>query len=1275
MPKKPTKDKPTTPKKIESEAPAASAVLAKIIPREITTEMKESYLDYAMSVIVSRALPDVRDGLKPVHRRILYAMWNIGLKPSAKFRKSATVVGEVLGKYHPHGDTAVYDSMVRLAQDFSMRYPLVHGQGNMGSLDGDNAAAMRYCITGDSLMFTGKGILPIKTISNKNEEKINLNILNYQGKNKKATKFFNSGEHPIIRITTEQGYKISGSYNHPLLVWGLDEFNKPSIKWKVLNELTTNDYLFINRSFSLFSKQNLNLKKYYPSTNRKMKPGIKLPRIMNKNLAFLLGSLVAKGSFHQNKILFNNQDIEFYNKIKNIIKNQFKGTTLYERDVKGNCKELDLHHQKVVRFLKNIGLTQAKSAKKEIPFSVLLSNKEIIKSFLIGLFEGDGSVIYHSDKRHNGSTIELAYNSKSKKLIEQLKILLLNFGIITTTPYLDKRNNNYKLIISGVHNILTFQKEINFHSKRKKEALAKIKNLNQSRMSKTDWIPYLSNYLRANYKNNFISRYNFDRYNNLEKNYKKLSSTLNSSDTKMINWLLKNKFFFNRIKSIEKPKTLENVYSVKVNSDCHSFIANGFINHNTEAKLASISEQMLADLEKDTVNFIPNYDGSQSEPQVLPGKLPNLLLNGTLGIAVGMATSIPPHNLGELVDAISHLIDNPNTNIDDLIRLVKGPDFPTGAHIFNHQDIKQAYATGKGSIVMRAESEIVEAKNGGFKIIISSIPYQVNKSALIEKIAELVKDKKIEGIKDLRDESAKGDVRIVVDLKKDTYPKKILNQLYKHTSLQTSFHVNMLALIDGIQPRVLTLKMILEEYIKHQQNIITRRTKFDLNKAKERAHILEGLMLALTKIDAVIKTIKASKDREQAKTNLIKKFKLTEPQAVAILEMRLQQLANLERQKIADELKEKKKLIAQLQALLKNPKKILSLIKDELQSIKDKYADERRTKIFKNAVDKFSQEDLIPDESTIVLITKDGYIKRLPPETFKTQSRGGKGVAGLTTKEEDVVEELFVTTTHKDLLFFTTRGRVFQLKAYEIPVASRIAKGQSIVNFLSLAPNEKVSSVLSLAELQKYKFLIMATLQGTIKKVAFEHFANVRTSGLISIKLKGDDILEWVKPSTGSDEIMLTSASGQAIRFKESDLRPMGRAAAGVRGIRLKKDTSVIGMDVINESNKKGSVFALSANGTGKLTSLKNYKIQGRGGSGVKTIKVTKKTGTLASSFVIDPANLPEETKGDLIIISAKGQVIRLPLKSVPTLGRDTQGVRLMRLKAAGDEVVNVTLV
>ncbi len=803
----------------------------------IVEEMSASYLDYAMSVIVSRALPDVRDGLKPVHRRILYAMWSVGLRASGKFRKSATVVGEVLGKYHPHGDTAVYDSMVRMAQDFSMRYPLVRGQGNFGSMDGDRAAAMRY----------------------------------------------------------------------------------------------------------------------------------------------------------------------------------------------------------------------------------------------------------------------------------------------------------------------------------------------------------------------------------------------------------------------------------------------------TEAKLATISEELLFDIEKNTVDFSPNFDGSQKEPQVLPAKLPNLLLNGTMGIAVGMATNIPPHNLRELQQAITHLIDNPSATVEDLMQFVKGPDFPTGGIIYNNKDILQAYATGKGGIVMRGRADIKEAKEGMFKIIITQIPYQVNKANLVEKIADLVKNKKIEGVKDLRDESDKDGVRVVIDLKKDAYPKKILNSLYKHTQLQETFHVNMLALVDGIQPKVLTLKMILEEYIKHREEVVRRRTQFELDKAKARAHILEGLMIALKNIDAVIKTIKASRDKEAAKVNLIKKFKLSELQAVAILEMRLQNLANLERLKIEDELKEKKKLAKELGAILNSAVKIKGIVKDEIEKLTAKHGDGRKTQVVLHGVKDFNMEDLVPNEETMIVMTRDGYIKRLTPDTFKVQARGGKGVIGLSTKEEDTVEFMFTTMAHTDILFFTTRGRVFQLKVYEIPQATRTAKGTPIVNFLQLLGEEKVTSILPLDKILKSKFLFFATEKGLVKKVKLEAFSNVRRSGLIAIKIKDEDKLIWSKPTSGSDNIQLITAHGQAIRFKEGDVRDMGRNAAGVYGIRLKKDDKLIGMGVIKidkEKLKKYQVLTIMEQGFGKRTALSLYKVQGRGGSGIKTAKVTAKTGKIVNAYVVNSEAMKEK---DLIVISDNGQVIRMPFKSVNQTGRDTQGVKLMRFKEASDKVACVT--
>ncbi len=813
--------------------------IGKIEARSITDEMQTSYLDYAMSVIVGRALPDIRDGLKPVHRRILYSMWQTGLRSGAKFKKCATVVGDVLGKYHPHGDSAVYDSLVRMAQDFSLRYPLIHGQGNFGSLDGDSAAAYRY----------------------------------------------------------------------------------------------------------------------------------------------------------------------------------------------------------------------------------------------------------------------------------------------------------------------------------------------------------------------------------------------------------------------------------------------------TEAKLKGIAEELLLDIEKDTVNFTPNFDGTHQEPKVLPARIPNLLINGTLGIAVGMASNIPPHNLKEVCDAILHLIDTPEASIDDLANFVKGPDFPTGAIAYGVKDIRAAYATGRGGVVVRAKTEITEDKKGNFIILVDEIPYQVNKSSLLEKIAMNVRDKKLEGIRDLRDESTKDGVRIVIELKKDAYPKKVLNRLYQTTQLQETFHYNMLALVDGIQPRMLNLKMILEEYLKHRKEVIRRRTQYDLDRAKERAHILEGLRIALLHIDKIIETIKKSKDKDDARVNLVAKFKLSEIQASAILEMRLQSLANLERLKVEQEYEEKMKLIKELEAILKSEKRILGVISEEVTDLRERYGEERRTQIVAGGIKEFSMEDVIPDAPTVVMITEGGYIKRVSPDAFKAQARGGKGVAGITTKEDDAIEQVFSTTTHKDLFFFTTRGRAFQLKAYDVPEASRTAKGQALVNFLKLAPGEGISASLSMDDMADAKHLLMVTTKGTIKKTEISEYANVRSNGLIAIKLKDGDNLQWVKPTTGKDDIFLVTAQGQSIRFTEKDVRPMGRTAAGVRGIRLKGQDAIVGMDIIEGGEKavKPGVLHLLVvmkNGYGKRTDVDEYKLQGRGGSGIKTAAVTKKTGEIVAAKIVSAKD-----ERDLLVISGAGQVIRSSIASVSELGRATQGVRIMRFKKENDTVASTTIV
>jgi len=821
--------------------PILNSNLGQIKPREITQEMRESYIDYAMSVIVSRALPDVRDGLKPVHRRILYAMYEDGLRHDAKFRKSATVVGSCLGRYHPHGDQSVYDALVRMAQDFSLRYPLIQGQGNFGSIDGDPPSAMRY----------------------------------------------------------------------------------------------------------------------------------------------------------------------------------------------------------------------------------------------------------------------------------------------------------------------------------------------------------------------------------------------------------------------------------------------------SEAKLSKIGEEMLKDIEKNTVPFIDNYDGTRKEPNVLPSPLPQLLLNGSFGIAVGMATNIPPHNLSEVCDTSIYLIDHPKVDTEDLFKFIKGPDFPTGGEIFDQKEIIAAYSQGRGPIVARGKAEIEEIKEERFQIVITEIPFQTQKSALLEQLANLVSEKKIEGIKNIRDESDKEGMRILVELSREANPQRVLNQLYKFTELQKTFHLNMLALIEGIQPKVLNLVELLNYFLLHRKEVVFRKTKYDLEKAKERAHILEGLQKCLGNIDEVIRIIKGSENREDAKKRLMVRFRLDEIQANAILETKLAQLAKLERKKIEDELKETHLKINEFSAILKSPQKIKEVIKKELVQLKENFGDERRTKVHIQKVGEISEEDLIPQEETIITLTQGGYIKRINPKTYKLQKRGGKGILGMKTIGEDIVEHFLIANTHDQLLFFTDSGKVFKTPVYEIPEGGRVAKGRGLLNFLEISPEEKVLSLIPIGkeDAALTKFLVMVTKNGIIKKTAISEFENVRRSGLIAILLRQGDLLKKVCKTGGQDELILVTKNGKAIRFKEKDIRPMGRSATGVKGIRLGKVDEVIGMDVIesqkskvkSQKSEKQYLLVVTENGYGKRTDLREYRLQKRGGTGIKTAKMTQKTGNLVSSKAL----INEE---DLIIISQKGQVIRTKISQISRLSRATQGVRIMKLEA-GDKVASATCI
>ncbi len=798
---------------------------AQIKLKEITEEMKESYIDYAMSVIVSRALPDVRDGLKPVQRRILFAMYEMGLSHRAKFRKSAATVGEVLAKFHPHGDIPVYDALTRMAQDFSLRYPLIEGQGNFGSIDGDPPAAMRY----------------------------------------------------------------------------------------------------------------------------------------------------------------------------------------------------------------------------------------------------------------------------------------------------------------------------------------------------------------------------------------------------------------------------------------------------TEAKLSEIGEEMLRDIEKETVDFVPNYDGTRKEPTVLPSPIPQLIINGALGIAVGMATNIPPHNLSEVCEALSYLIDHPKATVKEISKFIKGPDFPTGGLIFDKESILQAYSQGKGPILIRGKAEIIETKSEKFQIIISEIPFQVQKSSLLEQFANLINTKKIEGVRDIRDESDKEGMRIVIKLQKDASPKKILNLLYKFSDLEKCFHLNMLALVDGIQPRALNLIELLNYFLLHREEVVIKRTKYELEKAKERAHILEGLSKCLGKIDLLIRTIRNSSDRETAKVNLMKKFKLTEIQANAILETRLSSLARLERKRIETELKEMKSKIKELTLILKTPQKIKEIIKKELREIKERFGDKRKTQVIPQPPKKIKEEDLIPSEDTIITLTQDGYVKRVNPTSYKTQKRGGKGTFGMKIGEKDIVEHCLLTNTRDNLFFFTDSGRVFKIPAYEIPQLQKNEKGKSILNFLELSSKEKVLSLLSLGKRdfkERIKYLIFVTREGLIKKTPLKEFENVRKNGLIAISLKKGDLLKKVQKSNGESELLLITKKGQIIRIKEKEIRAMGRTAGGIRGIKLVPKDEIIGMEVINRNHldSKSQILFVTEKGYGKRVFLKEFKIQKRGGIGIRGIKITEKTGFLVSGKILTQ-------KENLIVISKRGKIIRIEVNSLPIQSRSAQGVKIMKLE------------
>ncbi len=1165
--------------------------IGKLQQTEVSHEMKRAYLDYAMSVIVSRALPDVRDGLKPVHRRILFSMHEMNLTHSAKYVKSAKIVGEVMGKYHPHGDMPIYDALVRLAQDFSMRYPLIDGQGNFGSMDGDPPAAMRYCVSGDTLIVTDKGLFPIKDLaSSDTETTLFLSILSKNRVINKTSKWFNSGLHPTKKITTKQGFTLQGSYNHPILVLKKDISGKPVYVWK------------LNRTVSKIT-----------------------PESLNKDLAFILGSFVSEGSINEDKIEFCNSDKEWIRDFEIRFQKVFPDCRLHKFNRKPSSygkkeyQRIEIHSHYVIKFLKNLGLEANKSPLRRVPKLIFQSPKEVVATFLQAYFEGDGGI------SNSSRMIELSCVSTSEKLLHEIQILLLRFGIVATKRF-DTYRHTYKLYLRGQRNYKQFRDNIYFVSRRKQNKLNEIIQTLHKEYSILDCVPFLRDYVYScldkslNYDQyqRFVYKHNFDPYAPMLTNYptvvERVTQTLQPEVQILFRDLLSNNYLFDAVTQVEDGPA-ENVYSIKIESSCHSFIGNGFINHNTEARMSGITAEMLFDIDKETVNVAPNFDATIDEPLYLPAKLPNLLLMGSEGIAVGMATKIPPHNITEVIEAIIFMIGKTTisksktgestpeksaitvkneSTIDELLEYIKGPDFPTKGSIYDIHEIKNVYATGRGRIIIRGKAEIEDVGQGKSAIIITELPYQVNKALLVARIADLAKEKKIEGITDLRDESDRHGIRVMVELKRDAVPKKILNALFKYTSLQTIFPANIVALVDGT-PQTLNLKTILEEYLKHRYIIVTKRSEFELRSAKARLHILEGLKIAVDHIDAVIRTIRESNDQEEAKQNLITKFKLSEIQAVAILDMQLRRLAALERQKIEDEYAMVKETIAYLEDLLSHSGKILTVIKEELIKLKEKFGDQRRTRVFKSRVGEFSDEDLIQNESTVITLTETGYIKRQSSTSFRTQHRGGKGIIGMTTKEEDSIKRIKSAMTHDNILFFTNKGKVYQLKAHELAESSRTSKGTAIINLLNIETGEKVESFNVYNKEVKSKYVFLTTRKGTVKKTALSEFENIRRNGIVAIKLDKGDELVWSNLTTGEDDIFIFTRHGKAIRFPEKDARPLGRNTMGVMGIKLMQDDQVAGMDV-KKKGENPDLLTIMEKGLGKKTPANQFPKQSRSG-------------------------------------------------------------------------------
>lgn len=1209
----------------------------RVEPRELEQEMRSSYLDYAMSVIVGRALPDARDGLKPVHRRVLYAMWTDGNRPGRPHVKCAAVVGEVVKHYHPHSPEAIYDTLVRMAQPFSLRYPLVDGQGNFGSVDDDPAAAMRYCTSGDTRVATSLGTLRIDELASapaNSDADVDLEVLDRLGRPVKASKLFHSGEHATLRLRTREGYEVTGTHNHPLLCL-VDMGGIPLLLWKLLDEIRPGDRVLLAR----------------------------IPRPVgdlserDRQTALLLGAFVSEGFVSERRAGFNNVDREFFEEVLAAYDSVVGGSRyVYERTIASGSRlrELDVQQLEALRSSALAELTGKPSSAKAVPETVWRGSQAVKRVFLQSLFTGDGS-----SSLLPRNTIQVSYSTYSEQLAKDVQLLLLEFGVISRLCRYEKGET--KVVITNRRDARLFAENVGFLGAKQTKLERDLASIPQtSRALSHDHVPYLAAYIRGESGSRWVDRdwlrrHNVDRVERWEHGGVAILEHVASEEVKrVVEPLVTGDYYYAEVASVEDAG-VQPVYSLRVDTRDHSFLTNGFVSHNTEARLERIAEEMLKELEFDTVDFGPNYDESKREPLVLPARFPNLLVNGSSGIAVGMATNMPPHHLGETIDAVVALIDKPTANVDDLMKHVKGPDFPTGAIILGRSGIRDAYRTGRGRIVMRARAHIEELRGGKSAIIVTELPYGVKKggdNGVIKKIADLVNDKVLTEISDLADHSDRTGMRVQIELKRDARPQVVLNKLFKHTALQATFGYNAVALVDGV-PRTLSLLELVTYYLDFQRQIVTRRSQHELRRAEDRSHVLRGYLIALDNLDAVIALIRAAADTEEARTQLQEHFELSERQAQAILDLRLARLTGLARKEVEDEYRELQSRIGELRNLLSDEAKIDALIKEELLALKEHYgkSDDRRTEIIA-AEEELELEDMIAEEDMVIAITRSGYIKRLPVTSYREQRRGGIGVMGMDLKDEDYIEHLFVASTHDYVLFFTSVGKVYRLKVHELPLGSRQSKGRAIVNLLPFAQGELVRAVIQTRNFEEAEYLLFATKNGVVKKTKLaEYNTPLKADGIIAIKMREGDELVAVRHCSEGDDVLLVSRNGQAIRFGESDARAMGRATEGVRGMSLRVDDEVIAAEIAKDDS---DLLVVTENGYGKRTRVSEYPKKGRGGMGVKTVQLTEARGHLAGARVVRDGY-------QVMLISNGGTVIKMPVADVKRLGRATQGVIVMR--------------